>query len=112
MPDNNQLVLVECVQQFRIRYLVSVPQGKFTLGDRVLDKAEWALDTVTMKEATEFSQLDLGETIVSHRVVTDAEALALCRADNDYAAGWTDEHLRKTFFTVDEQDPVDSSQAT
>jgi len=64
------------------------------------DKAEWALDTVTMEEAKEFSQQHLGQTIVSHRVVTKEEALALCDKENDYAKKWNDELKVKTFFTV------------
>ena len=36
-------------------------------------KKEWALDTVTMNEAEEFSQEHLGEQIVSHRVIDEAD---------------------------------------
>lgn len=68
------LVLVECVNQFRIRYLVEVPKGK----------QEWALDTVTMNEAKEFSQEHLTETIVSSRVISEKTALELCKQDNAY----------------------------
>jgi adenosyl cobinamide kinase/adenosyl cobinamide phosphate guanylyltransferase len=84
-----QLVLVECVTQFRHRYVVEVPVGK----------SEWALDTVTMEEAKEFSQEHLNETIVSHRVVSKEEALRLCNEDNDYARTWSDEKKIETFFT-------------
>ena len=51
-----ELVLVECIQTYRMRYMVEVPVGR----------AGWALDTVSCDEAKEFSQLSLGETIVSH----------------------------------------------
>jgi len=84
-----ELVLVECISQFRQRYMVEVPKGK----------AEWALDTVTMEQADEFSQEHLGETIVSHRVVSKEEMLALCDKDNDYCKSWNDEHKMKTFVT-------------
>lgn len=84
----NEWVLVECVGTFRHRYMVEVPQGK----------SEWSLDTVTMSEAKEFSQEYLGEQIVSHRVVSEADAIVLCRSDNDYAT-WTDEKLKEVFFT-------------
>lgn len=73
-----ELVLVDCVQQFRTRYLVEVPKGK----------SEWALDTVTMNEAEEFSQLSLGETIVSHRVVSEDEAVAVYDVDNSWSWAW------------------------
>jgi len=92
-----QWVLVETVSMFRERYMVEVPIGTDQYGK---DKADWALDTVTLEEAKEFSQEHLGETIMSHRVVTKEEALALCDKDNDYARVWNDELKVKTFFTT------------
>jgi hypothetical protein len=92
-----QWVLVETVSMFRERYMIEVPVGIDRYGK---DKAEWALDTVTMEEAKEFSQEHLGETIVSHRVVTKEEALALCDKENDYAKKWNDELKMKNFFTT------------
>jgi hypothetical protein len=83
-------VLVECISTFRQRYMVEVPNGK-TL---------WALDTVTMEEAKEFSQEHLGEQIVSHRVVTYDEALALSDKDNDYTVSWDNDLKVKNFFTT------------
>jgi hypothetical protein len=84
-----QLVLVECISMFRQRYVVEVPAGK----------SEWALDTVVMQEAKEFSQEHIGENIVSHRVMTEEEVLALCNIDNDYANSWNDELKLNTFVT-------------
>lgn len=72
--QEKELVLVECINQFRIRYLVEVPKGK----------QEWALDTVTMNEAKEFSQEHLTETIISSRIISEQDALVLCKQDNDY----------------------------
>ena len=92
-----QWVLVETVSTFRERYMVEVPVGIDRYGK---DKADWALDTVTLEEAKEFSQEHLGETIVSHRVVTKEEALALCDKDNDYSKVWNDELKMKNFFTT------------
>jgi len=92
-----QWVLVETVSMFRERYMVEVPVGVDMYGK---DKAEWALDTVTMEEAKEFSQQHLGQTIVSHRVVTKEEALALCDKENDYAKKWNDELKIQNFFTT------------
>lgn len=85
-----EFVLVECVSTFRMRYMVEVPKGK----------ADWALDTVTMNEAGEFSQEHLGEQIVSHRVVSKEDALALCDADNEYAKTWNDEKKMEVFFDM------------
>lgn len=72
--QETELVLVECISQFRNRYLVEVPKGK----------EEWALDTVTMNEAKEFSQKHLTETIVSSRIISEQDALVICKQDNDY----------------------------
>ena len=98
MKTETQWVLVECVSTFRIRYMVEVPVGIDEYGK---DKSEWALDSVTMNEAVEFSQEHLGEQIVSHRVVTKEEALDLSDADNKYTDELWDEELKmKTFFTT------------
>ena len=86
-------VKVDCVASYRMSYMVEVPKGK----------AKWALDTVTMNEAKEFSQEYLGEQIFSHRVVTKEEALEICDQDNDYCKMWPEEVKVKNFFTgVDE----------
>lgn len=82
-------VLVECVNMFRIRYLVQAP----------VDHPEYALDTVVCNEAKEFSQKHLEETIVSHRVISEQEALKLCHEDNDYLKSLDDGKLKELFFT-------------
>jgi bifunctional DNA-binding transcriptional regulator/antitoxin component of YhaV-PrlF toxin-antitoxin module len=92
-----QWVLVEAVSTFRMRYMVEVPVGTDDFGK---DKSLWALDTVTMNDAKEFSQEHLGEQIVSHRVVTKEEALILCDKDNDYAMSWDNNHKVNVFFTT------------
>ena len=84
-----ELALVEAVSTFRMRYVVEVPKGK-TL---------WALDTVSMNEAEDFSQEHLGEHIVSHRVVNKDEVIALCDVDNDYCQDWDSDHKIKVFVT-------------
>ena len=88
---DNVWVLVECVSMFRMRYMVEVPA----------EHPEYALDTVTMNEAKEFSQEHLTETIVSHRVVTKEEAIALCDVDNNYCDSWDEEQKLNAFFTKD-----------
>ena len=96
-----QLVMVECISTFRQRYVVEVPVGTDRYGK---NKSEWALDVVSMEEAKEFSQKHLGETIVSHRVVTEEEALRICNEDNDYCHTWSDEKKKETFFTEWKED--------
>jgi hypothetical protein len=85
----NKWVLVETISMFRNRYMVEVPDNKI----------DWALDTVTMEEAKEFSQLHLGETIVSHRPIKEEKAIKLFKEDNSYLSIWTDEQIKKSGFT-------------
>jgi hypothetical protein len=87
-----ELVLVECVSTFRMRYVVEVPEGK----------SEWALDTVSMNEAEEFSQQHIGEQIVSHRVIDNTEYLRVFNEDNDYINSWTDEDKFKYVNKIDD----------
>jgi len=72
-----------------MRYMVETPA----------DHPEYALDTVTMEEAKEFSQVHLGDQILSHRVVTKEEALVQCDSDNDYTKDWPEEQKMESFFT-------------
>lgn len=88
-----ELVMVECVSTFRMRYVVEVPKGK----------KEWALDTVTVNEAEEFSQEHLGEQIFSHRVIDKEEYLRVFNEDNDYLSSWKDDDKFSRFVTkIDE----------
>jgi hypothetical protein len=88
-PVKREWVLVECIQSYRMRYMVEVPEGR----------SEWALDTVSMQQAKEFSQESIGETIVSHRVISEEDALKLCDEDNDYCKSWDEHQKVKSFFT-------------
>jgi hypothetical protein len=82
-------VMVETIHTFRMRYMVEAPA----------EHPEYALDTVTMDEAKEFSQEFIGDQIVSHRVVTEEEALKICDVDNSYCAKWHNDKKIETFFT-------------
>ena len=75
--------LVECISTFRIRYVVDT------------DNEEWAEDTVVMEEAKEFSQLHLGEQIVSTRTINKEEYLRLFDEDNEYLSEWEEEQKFK-----------------
>jgi hypothetical protein len=87
--EQTEWVLVDTISQYRMRYLVEVPAGK----------TEYALDTVSWDEAQEFDQEWLGETILSHRTITEQEALDLFRAENDYFADWDDDIIKRNHFT-------------
>lgn len=84
-----ELVLVDAITMYRMRYVVEVPKGK----------AVWALDTVTCNEAEEFSQKHLEEVISSHRVITKEEFIKIFNEDNDYMADWSDELKLQRFVT-------------
>ena len=86
---DTELVLVDTISTFRIRHVVEVPRGC----------TEWALDAVVMEDALEFSQEFLTNTIVSHRVVTEDEAIVEFDRDNDYLKSWTREHKLETGIT-------------
>ena len=92
VEEPTELVLVEAIQSYRMRYVIEVPVGK----------KEWAEDTVVMQQydvLQEFSQLSLGEQITSSRVVTEAEVLALCNTDNNYCNEWEDNKKLEVFVT-------------
>lgn len=76
-----ELVLVECISTFRMRYVVEVPVGE----------KDWACDSVVMGEVEEMSQHHIGEDIVSHRVISDEEFIKIFDEDNDYLKNWDTE---------------------
>jgi len=55
------LFVVDAIQMFRTRYVIECKE------------AEHAADTVTMSEADEFSQMDLGERILTTKEITYEE---------------------------------------
>jgi len=103
----SRYVLVEAISQFRMRYVVEVPDDieeelYFKDGTRSFPctPEEWAKDTVTCEEAKEFSQHHLGETIVSTREVTLEEAVAQYRIDEPViGAAWDDDLIIKNTIT-------------
>ena len=96
--ETKKYVLVEAVQTYRMRYVIELDKD---------DPTEWALDTVTMEEAKELSQSDLGETIVSHRVLPGGlkEAIDMAKADEPNVAGkWGDDLIIKNHITLKKQE--------
>lgn len=94
-----ELVLVECVSTFRMRYVVEVPKGK----------KEWAMDTVVMNEAEELSQEHIGEQIVSHRVIDEAEYLRVFNEDNAYLSSWDNEQKLRFITRWNDEDTAEHS---
>ena len=94
-------VMVDTISTFRMRYVVEAPA----------DHPEYALDTVAMEEANEFSQEHLGELVVSSSIVSEKVALETCDQDNPYLSTWTDELKKEKLFTfVDENGSVTNAQ--
>lgn len=74
MSEDSEIILVETVSMFRMRYAVRVPKGK----------AVYALDSVVMNEIpNELSQKHLDEIIVSHRTVSEEEIREIFEEDNE-----------------------------
>lgn len=69
------LFVVETISQFRTRYVIECQE------------AEHAEDTVTMNEADEFSQMHLGETILSTREITYEDFTRMNKALEQYGDG-------------------------
>jgi len=82
-------VMIDTVLSYRLRYCVEAP----------VNYPEYAMDDVVLEVAKEFSQKVIGEQIISHRVVTKEEALAMCDEENTYAKSWNDKMKVKAFFT-------------
>lgn len=91
--SNKVWVMVECVSIFRMRYMVETPA----------EHPEYALDTVTMNEAKEFSQEHIGENIMSHRVMSEEEALKFCDEENGYCKDWNTDQKINAFFTREDE---------
>jgi len=69
------LFVVETISQFRTRYVIECQE------------AEHAEDTVTMEEADEFSQMHLGETILTTREITYEDFTRMNKALEQYGDG-------------------------
>ena len=65
------LFVVDAIQMFRTRYVIDCRE------------AEHAGDTVTMSEADEFSQMDLGERILTTKEITYEEFHRMNKAMED-----------------------------
>lgn len=72
------LYIIETVSTFRHRYVIDC------------EELDHAYDTVAMEEATEFSQMHLGEHIVSGREITKDDFDRMIAAlDNGYGDGFS-----------------------
>lgn len=103
----SKYVMVDTVSQFRMRYVVEVPDGVeegMTMVDGTrtfpITPEEYAMDSVTCENVREFTQKHIGETIVSTREVTSEEILAQFRKDEPrIGEAWTDEFILDKMIT-------------
>ena len=99
-----KLVMVDCISQHRIRYVVEVE-----------DDIDHALDEVVARDTDayfeEFSQKYLGEIIISHREISKEEYLKIFNEDNDYLQQWAEEQKLRFINKInygEENDDTDS----
>ena len=91
----SKYVMVDTVSQFRMRYVVEVPDNV----ENCTSEA-YASDSVVCEDVREFSQEHIGETIVSTREVSLEEAIAQWRKDNGGGFdAWSDELVVKNSIT-------------
>ena len=84
-------VVVTAVSSFRMRYVMHKDDLRNLnpgLDPSDADLIDWAMDSVTMMECEEFSQMHIGENIIDVNTLTEDEMLELFDRDNDYLQRW------------------------
>ena len=89
----SKFVLVETIAQYRMRYVIEVQEGTESSCE------ELAKSVVEAESAQEFSQLYLGETFLSTKIIEKSAVLELCDKDNTYAKDWKEPKKIETFVT-------------
>lgn len=94
----SKFVMVTAISQFRMRYVVEVPESFSG------SPADYAKDTVVCDEAVEFSQEYLGETIIDSHEVDLELAVSQYRIDNPAFSAWSDQKIIETGVTDADED--------
>lgn len=89
----SKFVMVDAISQFRIRYVVEVPD------DANCSAIEYAEDSVTMEDAREFTQKHLGEMIVDSREIELEDAISQFRNEEPAYSEWSDDLIIKNVIT-------------
>jgi hypothetical protein len=87
----NDYVVVTAISSHRMRYVMHKDDlRKMNTDAQPTDKEllTWAMDSVTMQECEEFSQMHIGEQIIDALEMNEEEILNLFDADNDYLSEW------------------------
>lgn len=98
----SKYVMVDAVSQFRMRYVIEVPDDVENPSDPSLHPItpeEYAMDSVTCENAKEFTQKHIGETIIDAREVTLEEVIAQFRKEEPILGQWDDELIKKNTIT-------------
>lgn len=69
--SETELVLVETISMFRLRYAVKVPKGQSSTAVKVLE----------LSDIKELAQCHIAETLVSYRVVSEQEVMEIGKED-------------------------------
>lgn len=72
--DETELILVETVSMFRMRYAVRVPKGE----------SKKALQVLELKDPHELSQHYIGEQVTHYRVVSKENLFEIAKEDETY----------------------------
>lgn len=107
MANGMKYVLVDCVSQFHMQYVVEVPEDVeegmvFVDGTRSFPctPEDYAMDSVTCEDVREFTQKHIGETIVDAREIKLNEAIALFRKkEPNFSDAWDDQTIIKNCIT-------------
>lgn len=88
-----QYTLIETISQFRMRYVVEIPNEYETADAR----RKYIKSKIDAEQFNEFSQKHLGEFVISTRELDEPDVLEICDADNDYAKTWPDSQKLNIF---------------
>lgn len=90
----SKFVMITAVSQFRMRYVVEVPD------DAEEFSTDYAKDMVVCEDAVEFTQKHLGETIVDAREIDIESAIEQFRYEEPVLGQWTDEQIVENVITT------------
>lgn len=99
---NKRYVLVDAISQFRMRYVVEIPENVENPTEEGLypcTPIQYAEDTVTCGDVKEFTQKHIGESILDSREVTLDEAFKIFRSEEPYFDKWTDKQIYRSCIT-------------
>lgn len=109
---NNDYVVVTAISSHRMRYVMHKDDLKKLNTDVTPSDKElltWAMDSVTMQECDEFSQMHIGEQIIDVCEMSEDEMLDLFDNDNDYLKGWNRDYklqwVKRTFVKEEPFEP-------